>query len=120
MISKLYYHIFGISTGISSTISVTCTSQAKETFGKSETESAHNSEPKVGHCVFPFVYESNTYTSCAQVEEYGGVGWCAFDYAYKDGEWGYCTLTCPYAGTYFKICDLLEFNLIYLVDRSQG
>jgi hypothetical protein len=52
----------------------------------------------VGVCTFPFTYNGNTYTSCADVALYGDVGWCSFDKSYRGG-WGYCTDGCPgYAG----------------------
>ena len=52
----------------------------------------------VGTCTFPFVYEGHTYTTCADVEAFGGVGWCAFDGTYTDGRWGYCTEACRTTG----------------------
>merc|ERR1712072_112645 len=52
---------------------------------------------KTGTCVFPFKYNSKTYSSCADVpnKSYFGHGWCAFDKTYSSGRWGLCTPTCP-------------------------
>ena len=50
-----------------------------------------------GTCVFPFKYDYRTYSSCADPEDYAGVGWCAFDSDYSSGRWGYCTSSCPMA-----------------------
>ena len=61
--------------------------------------SVFNNNGHVGTCVFPFTYGGGdiTYTSCAEVKGYGGVGWCAFDARNGDtgSRWGYCTEKCP-------------------------
>lgn len=49
----------------------------------------------VGNCVFPFTIKGVSYSHCADVRKYGGVGWCAFDSRYRNGRWGYCTSACP-------------------------
>ena len=51
-----------------------------------------------GTCVFPFYYEGNKYTNCAQpdfkTKSINGLGWCSYDSVYK-GNWGFCTDACP-------------------------
>eukprot|EP01047_Picozoa_sp_COSAG01_P017021 COSAG01_NODE_889_length_12914_cov_3.351775_1_plen_4223_part_10 len=53
-------------------------------------------EGRSGTCVFPFIYNGVTYTSCADSHLYLGTGWCAFDSVYKSGQWGYCAPSCPF------------------------
>ena len=56
-----------------------------------------------GTCVFPFTYSMDdiTYTSCAEVNDYGGVGWCSFDSQnYDSSKWGYCTQDCPISNVF--------------------
>ena len=94
----------------------TCVSQQK---GDLQT-SFFKGDGNVGNCVFPFTYASDdtTYTSCAEVEDYGGVGWCAFDARdYSSSRWGYCTQNCPIGKTNllkFEILSKININCIIL------
>jgi len=36
-----------------------------------------------GNCTFPFKYKNRIYHTCADPEDYAGVGWCAFDFDMK-------------------------------------
>lgn len=40
-------------------------------------------------CVFPFVYNENTYYSCINTGEFGPEYWCSTTAAFQ-GEYGYC------------------------------
>ena len=73
----------------SPTVTASCPSQPKGALPSARGEGGE------GTCTFPFTYSGTTYTSCAKVSDYGGVGWCAWDADYTKDRWGYCTKECP-------------------------
>ena len=78
-----------------STATTSCPSDSKTNLQLSTS----NGEGSKGTCVFPWTYDDVEFTTCADLDNYGGVGWCSFDRKYK-GNWGYCTETCPSMFTY--------------------
>ena len=83
--------------------SVTCPSQGKGNLQAQQTTQQGASSGN-GTCVFPFTFSGKTYMSCADVDDFDGVGWCAFDYNFQLGRWGYCTASCPYTGMFSHKC----------------
>ena len=70
-------------------------------------------------CVFPFIYNSITYNSCAETKKYDDIGWCAWDSVFNEERWGYCTPNCP-NGLLFIIqhlCSFIFIRPIYIYDQ---
>jgi len=53
---------------------------------------------KLKKCVYPFKFNSTTYTTCTDASREEGTFWCSTkvdkDGVYIEGEWGFCDADC--------------------------